>query len=121
MAEASASDVRVEIDTGLADSDITDILARVERDWKREYDSSDFQDTNHIQDFEATLTAYRIASGRDRRTSEESRESASLKWDASETEKLRQRVMQLDPGDAFGLGNITRDTDRYVTSTDMDG
>lgn len=117
MAEATASDVRVELDTDLANSEITDILSRVERDWKREYASGDFQDTQHIQDFEATLTALRIASGRGRRAESESRESASIDYETSEVENLRQRVRQLDPGDVFGRSSIIRDTDRHVDST----
>lgn len=126
MPEATADDVRVEIDTGLSDAEIEGdsndpdddgIIGRVERDWKREYDSGDFDDTQHIQDFEATLTALRIAEGRDRRAESEDRESASIDYETNEVENLRQRVRLLDPGDAFGLGTVTRDTNRHVDST----
>lgn len=120
MVEASPDDVRVEIDTGLDDPGISNILQRVEREWKREYSSSDFDDTQHIQDFEATLAALRIAEGRDRRASQESRDSASITFETKEIENLRKRVRRADPGDEFGrTSTVVRDSDRYTTATDQ--
>lgn len=123
MPEASASDVRVEIDTGLSDGDIEGssgdggILARIEREWKRQYDSSDFEDTQHIQDFEAALAALRIAEGRDRRASDSSVGDSSISYEADEISQLRKRVRRADPGNEFGHpGSVHRDSDRYVTS-----
>lgn len=120
MPEANPSNVRVEIDTELTDNAVSDLIDRVERDWQREYDATDFADTQHIQDFEATLTALRIASGRGRRAASETRESASIEYETSEVDNLRQRVRQLDPGNSFGLGTVRRDTDRHISTTDLD-
>jgi hypothetical protein len=114
MPEAAPTDVRVEIDTRLDDPDVSDILDRVEREWQREYEAGDFDDTQHIQDFEAVLAALRIAEGRDRRASEESRESASITYEADEVESLRERVRRVDPGDVFGhTSTVVRDADRH--------
>lgn len=113
MAEATADDVRVEIETRLSDSDIADILGRVARDWQREYESSAFDDAQHIADFEATLTALRIATGRDPTTSSESLGNRSKEYDADRVKELRIRVRRLDPGDAFGQAAIVRDSNRY--------
>ena len=113
MPEATADDVRVEIDTRLSDSDIDGILARVERDWQREYESSAFEDTQHIADFEATLTAHRIATSRDRTTSDESLGNRSKTYDTSFVSQIEERIRALDPGDAFARGTFIRDSNRY--------
>lgn len=118
MPEASASDVRVEIDTMLDDADITAILAVVDRDIAREYPSSAFESTQHEQDFEAVLTALRIAAGRDRRAESASSGRSSTEYETAEIDSLRQRVRRLDPGDAFGRSEtIVRDSDRHISST----
>ena len=108
--------MRVEIETNLSDSDIADILGRVERDWQREYESSAFEDSQHIADFEATLTAHRIATGRDRTISDESLGARSLTYDSSFVAQIEQRLRMLDPGDAFAHGTLIRDTNRYTGS-----
>lgn len=119
MPEATVSDVRVEIDTHLEDSDVTAVLQRIEREWQREYDSDRFADSQHVQDFEAVLTALRIAEGRDRRGEEVQSGRTRTTYEASEIENLRKRVRRADPGDAFGhSGGVVRDTDRHVSTTD---
>ena len=102
MPEATASHVRVEIETRLSDSDISDIIERVGRDINREYDDPNYADTEHQRDFEATLTALRIATGRDPTVSDESLGARSQTYDADRVEWLRTQVQRLDPGDAFG-------------------
>lgn len=112
------SNVRVEIDTALADSDINGILDRVERDINREYSGDPFDDTQHRQDFEATLAALRIASGRDRRAETRQSGRTSVEYEASEVQSLRKRVRRLDPGDAFGRSSsVVRDSGRNISST----
>lgn len=116
------ADVRVEIDTELDDPDINDILARVERDVDREYGSGTgpFDDTQHRVDFEATLAAYRIGTGRDPRASDEAVGNIQVTYDVSVADHLRERVQFLDPGDMFpGRGGAVRDSDRYIGSTDL--
>ena len=118
MPEATVDDVHAEIDTVLENADIQDVLDRVERDWKREYDSSDFEDTTHIVDFEATLTALRIAEGLDRRAEQVSAGGVDTRFETSEIENLRARARRADPGQVFGRSQtLTRDTDRYVGSS----
>ena len=118
-AGTSATDVRVEIDTDLADLDIADVLNRVERDINREYSSGlgDFADSDHRIDFEAALAALRIVEGKGRRASEETRESVRIDYETDEIDNIRQRVRRRDPGSAFGHpSTVVRDTDRHVTS-----
>lgn len=127
MPEASASDVRVEIDTHLDDSDIEGadgdggLLARIAREIDRAYDDDlevVFADVQHRQDFEAVLTALRIAEGKDRRGESVQSGRTSTTYEASEIENLRKRVRRADPGDEFGhAGSVVRDTDRHVSTT----
>lgn len=120
MPEASATDVRVELDTTLDNSEITNIIAVVEREWQRVYDASDFDDTQHIQDFEAVLTALRIAEGRDRRAESEQTGRTRTDYEVVEVESLEKRVRRLDPGTEFGRSaGLTVDSDRYTTATDV--
>ena len=116
MAEATISDVREVIDTDLTDADINDILARAARRVDREYNDDDFHDLQHRADFEAVLTALNIAGGRDRRAQSVSSESASVTYEVAEINRLRSRLAKLDPGDAFGMSLVNRDSDRYVNS-----
>lgn len=118
MPEATANDVREVIDTHLDDPDLVDILDRVERAWQREYETSDFDGTNHIEDFEATLAALRIAEGRDRRAESAQTGRTETTYETSVVAALRKRVRRLDPGRVFGRsGRVIRDDDRHVTST----
>lgn len=120
MPEANASDVRVEIDTELDNTEIGTLLNRIEREWKREYSTSDFDGTDHIQDFEAALAALRIAEGRDRRAESVGSGRSRVEYETAEIENLRQRVRRAEPGDVFGrAGSVTRDAARYTTATDQ--
>jgi len=117
MPEATPTDVKRDIDTYLDAPDIAAIIVRVEREWQRAYDVSDFDDAQHIADFEATLTALRIADGRDRRAESEQTGRTSTTYEASAVDALRKQVRRLDPGTMFGRGSsIIRDDDRYVSS-----
>lgn len=118
------TDVHFEIDTNLSDTDISDVLTRVERDVDRAYSSGagDFDGARHRIDFEAVLAALRIAEGNapnaeSRTAAEASSGRTSVTYDASTVAALRQRVRRRDPGSEFGMAaSIRRDTDRYVTS-----
>lgn len=120
-AGTTPSDVRVEIDTILGDSEVEDLLERLEREIDREYDPSSgvtFDDSQHRMDFEATLTALRIAEGRDRRAETAQSGRTSTTYETAEIENLRKRVRRLDPGDEFGRSSrVVRDTDRHVSTT----
>lgn len=129
MPEATASDVRLEIDTVLEDAEIQGasddpdddgLLGRIEREIDREYaDDPDvtFEDTQHRADFEAVLTALRIAEGLDRRAEEAQTGRSSRSYETSEIANLRKRVRRLDPGDAFGYaGSTVRDTGRHIST-----
>lgn len=117
-AGTAASDVRVEIDTDLLDSDIQDILDRVERDIDREYSTGadDFEDTQHRVDFEASLAAYRIGTGRDPRASRERVGDITIEYEANQIDRLRRRVNLLDPKDSFPAVGIKRDSNRRTGS-----
>jgi hypothetical protein len=129
MPEASAEDVRLEIDTHLDDaaiegaSDDADddgLIGRVAREIDRAYDSTDitFEDPQHRQDFEAVLTALRIAEGRDRRAEQAQSGRTSTTYETAEIDNLRKRVRRLDPGEEFGRsGRVVRDDGRHVTSS----
>jgi len=129
MPEASADDVRVEIQTQLRDSDIQGddgeggLIARVAREIDREYDGTDttFEDSQHRQDFEAVLTALRIAEGLDRRAETVQTGRSSTTYETSEIRNLRKRVRRLDPGDEFGhSGRVIRDDGRNISTTGED-
>ena len=117
MPEAAVADVRVEIGTKLDDPDVNSILARIEREWQRVYGADQFDDAQHIADFEATLAALRIAEGVDRRAEQSSAGPVSTTYETSEIANLRKRVRRLDPGDEFGhSGRIRRDTRRHTST-----
>lgn len=123
-AGTSPTEVKKEIDTGLSDSDINDVLDLTERDIDREYGSSPgFDDTQHRIDFEAALAALRIAEGnapdaQDRTASTVQSGRTSQTYEASTVATLRQRVRRRDPKDAFGYDNMVhRDAARYSGST----
>lgn len=119
-AGTSPTEVRVEIDTHLEDSDISDVLDRVEREINRAYESGSgpFQDNQHRIDFEAALAALRIAEGRDRRAEEATSGRSATTYEESEVAQLRKRVRRDDPGSAFGFaGHIRRDNNRHTTTT----
>lgn len=119
-AGTSATEVRVEIDTHLDDSDISDILDRVEREIDRAYGSNPgFADNQHRVDFEAALAALRIAEGRDRRADEATSGRATTSYEAQEIKQLRKRVRRDDPGDEFGFaGGLRVDDGRTITTSD---
>jgi len=117
-AGTSPDDVRVEIETGLKDGAISNILTRVDREIDRAYSTPDFQNSQHRQDFEAALAALRIAEGRDRRASEASTGGVRTDYEAAEIDQLRKRVRRDDPGDEFGhAGTISRDSGRNISTT----
>jgi hypothetical protein len=116
------SDVRIDIDTVLDDPEIKAILEnRIEPEWQRHYDTNDFDGADHIQRFEAALTALRIAEGRDRRASDVTSGRSSTTYEADEIATLRKRVRRQDPGDEFGhAGTVVRDDGRHISTTGSD-
>ena len=122
MPEAEPSDVRLELDTQLDDPEITSLIGRVARGIDREYgDDPDvtFEDAQHRSDFEAVLTALRIASGRDRRSESVATGRSQVTYEASEIDNLRQRVRRVDPGEQFGYSShIIRDSGRTIATGD---
>lgn len=122
MPEAEPDDVRLDIDTQLDDPEITSLIERVSREIDREYEddpSVTFDDAQHRSDFEAVLTAHRIAGGRDRRSESVATGRSQVTYETSEINSLRERVRRLDPGDVFGYpGNIIRDSGRTIATGD---
>jgi len=122
MPEASVSDVRLELKTQLDDPEVTSLIGRVAREIDREYNddpSVTFEDVQHRSDFEAVLTALRIASGRDRRSEKVRTGRSQVTYETSEIDNLRQRVRRIDPGETFGhSSNIIRDSGRNVVTGD---
>lgn len=126
---ATADDVRREIDTVLDDEaiegdaddpDDNGILGRVAREIGREYDDEDFEDEDHRRDMEATLAAFRIASGRDRRAESVQSGRSRVDYEVSEVQSLQASVRRLDPGDAFSIGGVRRTNARLVRSSQRD-
>lgn len=112
MSLATPEDVRNIIDTDLSDSEIQGYLdmAAAEIDLLDE-EMSD----SRRQLLEARYAAYLIVALRDREKTSLSQESASVSWESSVLDTLQMLVDQIDPsGELVG---ITRDSDRYVTST----
>lgn len=117
---ATAGDVRVELDTSLGREDIHDVLDRSARMIYRHYAADDFVDDDHRRDFEAAVTALRIASGRDRKLERTSLGSATKEYETAVIDGLRARVRRLDPGQLFSAGGVRRRTGRYVRTADPD-
>jgi hypothetical protein len=115
------SNVRLELDTNLSDTEISNLLDRVARDIDREYDEDSdvtFDDDQHRVDFEASLTALRIAEGRDRRAETSQSGRTSVTYETRTVDALRKHVRNLDPGEEFGYsGAVVRDTSRHVSTT----
>lgn len=122
MPEAEPSDVREVLDTQLDDPELTSLLERVAREIDREYEDSPsvtFEDAQHRSDFEAVLTALRIAGGRGRRSESVATGRSQVTYETSEIDNLRQRVRRTDPGGQFGYSsNIIRDTGRSIATGD---
>lgn len=113
------SEVRVEIDTELSDSDINDILDRVERDINRTYSSgaSDFSDTQHRIDFEAAVAAFRVATGRDPVAGSIKLSDLDVDYAADLVDGLRRRVQALDPFNSFPVAGHRVDSARHTATS----
>jgi hypothetical protein len=114
---ASVDDVRVLIDTTLSDDDIEPILERAARSTARNYDDGDFDDEYHRADYEATLAAYWIAGGRDRRVSSKRAADLQIDYDGDALDILREQLNELDPDEDDGAERgVVRNSDRHVRS-----
>lgn len=110
MPTASASDVRLEIDTYLDDADIEGdpnntsddgILGRVERDIGREMDNPPEPDTADRRDLEAVLAAIYIATTRDRASSRTQSGRTTVTYEESLIDQLRSRARRLGAPDSL--------------------
>lgn len=109
MPTASASDVRVEIETYLDDADIAPIIARVDRDIGRELSDPPADGTDDRKDLEAVLAALFIATSRDRAESKVSTGRTSATYEQSMIDQLRARAKSLGANDALvGLAGTRR-------------
>lgn len=91
---ASASDVSDRIPTGLSEGQITTYLEDAVFDLEQEFDLSEKSDDWRTQ-VEWRLAAYKILVLRERETTREQRESATLTFDASRVEELKEEIRQL--------------------------
>lgn len=101
MATASASNVRIEIDTHLDDPDITPIINRVNRDIKREMSNPPAASTDERQDLEAVLAALHIATSRDRAAESVQSGRTSATYEQSLIDELKARAKRLGAPDAL--------------------
>lgn len=113
MPDATADDVRIEIDTSLSTSDINDILERVSRDIARQ-DNTPASGTDDRRDLEAVLAALRIAtgnapSGGDRTASAVSSGRSRVDYDGSTVEELRRRARFIGAPEALVGGQPQAD------------
>lgn len=117
MAEATVDDVRVVIDTDLTDPEIQEVLDSAARAVVRDFESDAWADAAHQADYEATLAAYWIAGGRDRRPDRLTLGNAQISYSGDVLDSLRARLHRLDPTvDATTAGGVVRNTARFVSS-----
>lgn len=113
MPTATASDVRIEIDTYLDDAEIEGaqddsdddgILGRVERDIEREEGMPE-PGTPDRRDLEAVLAALHIATTHDRAESRSQSGRTSVTYEESMIDELKARAQRLGATDALiGVG-----------------
>lgn len=118
MSTATPSDVRVELNTSLDDSKITEIIERVSREIERELAEPPDQGTDDRQDLEATLAALFIATSHDR--AEESTQSgrSSVSYEQSMIDELKARAKRLGATDALlSIGVVEQDASVYVADS----
>jgi hypothetical protein len=101
MTDATASEVRIEIDTTLGDTEINNIISRVERDIEREMDSPPSSGTDKRKDLEAVVAALFIAETRDRSASKVQTGRTSKTYEQSQIDKLRGRAKRLGAPDSL--------------------
>lgn len=117
MPEASPSDVHVEIETHLEDSDIEPIIDRIARDIDRD-DAVDVEDTAHRKDLEAVLAAHHIATTRDRAESQSQTGRTSVTYEESLIDELKARAKRLGATDELlGIGGSKPTASISVPST----
>lgn len=104
MAEASSSDVRVEIETYLEGDAIESVIDRISRDIDRD-SSVDVTDPQDRQDLEAVLAAHHIATTRDRAESSAQSGRTSATYEESLVDELKARARRLGATDELlGIG-----------------
>lgn len=111
---ATVEDVRDILDTSVSDGDIQPMLARVSREVGREYSHADFADETHRADLESAVAALCIVSSFDRRASSVKLGNARKTYDTNPVDYFRGLVRRHDPGEAFSVGGVRRDSDRHV-------
>lgn len=126
MPTATASDVRLEIETYLSDADIEGdpnvadddgILGRVERDLLREMSSPPGEGSVDRQDLEAVLAALHIATTRDRAESQAQSGRTSASYEESLIDQLRSRARRLGAPDTL-IGLVGTRRTASITSPD---
>jgi len=104
MPEATASDVKIEIETDLGDSKIQKIIDRVARDIDRD-DGVPELDSGTRQDLEAVLAALFIATSHDRAESDVQSGRTSISYEESLIDELKARARRLGATDELlGIG-----------------
>lgn len=114
MSVATPSDVRDLIDTDLSDQEIQAYLDDAATENKIVNDVSE-QTEEQKRLIEERYAAYLIRAVRERSRSSLSQESGSVEFDGVPLDELRRLVNRVDPSGE--LAGISRDSDRYITST----
>lgn len=104
MPQATAADVRLEIDTHLDDDMVEKVIARKARDIDRDSGVPSLDDQDRA-DLEALLAAIHIATRLDRAESSSSAGPASVDYEESMIEELRADARRLGATDELlGIG-----------------
>lgn len=92
---ANPTDVSDRIPTGLTDAEITTYLEDAVFDLEQEYSDYANEPTDWRLQIEWRLAAYKILVYKERETNRESRDSATLTFDKSRIEELRDEIRTL--------------------------
>jgi len=114
MSTATPSDVSGVISTDLTDSEIQSFLDDAEFEAGQAIGDYNEWDTDRKTQLEKYVAALRIRQMVDKGISSTSRETASVTYEGSSVEALREQVNRRDPSNSLAYMS---DSDRYVGST----
>ena len=119
MPTATVSDVTDVIATSLSDSDIQASIDYAAERNADAYDTSN-QSTVQTKNIERWLAVINIRESKDPAVEEDSVGDSATVYAGDELAHARSQLSQWEPGTTLS-STVVRDTNRHVTSTDMDG